>query len=326
MSLMMNGKLQKDWLASETEAGKFVRKESQFRNWITVDGSPGPSGSGGFTAQPDRYHLYVSLACPWAHRTLIFRKLKELEDLITVSVVHPHMGDAGWQFADFSGSTPDMLFGFDYLHQVYTQAQADYTGIVTVPVLWDKQQQTIVNNESSEIIRMFNSAFDQITGNDADYYPAPLRPEIDIINQMVYDSVNDGVYRCGFATTQVAYEESFDRLFAGLDELEQRLAAQRYLVGNRITEADWRLLTTLLRFDPVYYSHFKCNLRRIIDYPNLFGYLCDLYQRPAVIETFDINQVKHHYYTSHDFLNPSGIVPKGPALNYDLPHDRDRLS
>ena len=325
MSLIVKGELKVNWLESELESGEFVRKDSQFRNWITEDGSAGPSGVGGFAAQSGRYHLYVSLACPWAHRTLMFRKLKGLEPHITVSVVHPHMGEAGWQFGGYPGATADTVNGFEFLHQAYTLAQADYTGIVTVPVLWDKQQQTIVNNESSEIIRMFNSAFDRITGNDADYYPAPLRSDIDAINQMVYDNVNNGVYRCGFARSQRVYDEAFDRLFASLDELEQRLASQRYLVGDRITEADWRLLPTLLRFDPVYYSHFKCNLRRIGDYPSLSGYLRDLYQTPGIAATFNLDHCKHHYYTSHEFLNPSRIVPKGPLLDYDAPHGRERL-
>ena len=326
MSLLVKGKLKPDWLEVETEAGEFVRKDSQFRNWITEDGSDGPSGVGGFAAESGRYHLYVSLACPWAHRTLIFRKLKGLEPHITVSVVHPHMGEAGWYFGEYPGATPDTVNGFDFMHQVYTLAQADYTGIVTVPVLWDKQQQVIVNNESSEIIRMFNSAFDRITGNAADYYPALLRSEIDAINEMVYDNVNNGVYRCGFAKSQRSYEKAFDRLFAALDELEQRLASQRYLVGSTVTEADWRLLPTLLRFDPVYFSHFKCNLRRISDYPNLFAYLRDLYQTPGIAATFNLDHSKRHYFTSHDFLNPSRIVPKGPLLNYEAPHDRERFA
>lgn len=326
MSLLVKGELKPQWLESEIEDGEFVRKDSQFRSWITEDGSAGPTGIGGFAAESGRYHLYVSLGCPWAHRTLIYRKLKDLEPHITVSVVHPHMGEAGWYFGEFPGATPDTVNRFEFMHQVYTLAQSDYTGIITVPVLWDKQLQTIVNNESSEIIRMFNSAFNKITGNHDDYYPAPLQADIDAINRKVYDNVNNGVYRCGFAKTQRVYDRTFDRLFASLDELEQRLALQRYLTGNQITEADWRLLPTLLRFDPVYYSHFKCNLRRIRDYPNLSAYLRDLYQMPGIAETFNVDHVKHHYYTSQDFLNPSRIVPRGPSLNYDAPHDRDRFA
>lgn len=326
MSLLVNGDLKPNWLDSETEAGEFVRKDSQFRNWITEDGSAGPTGMGGFEAQSGRYHLYVSLACPWAHRTLLFRKLKGLEPLITISVVHPHMGEVGWHFGEFPGATPDTVNGFDYLHQVYTLAQADYTGIITVPVLWDKLKKTIVNNESSEIIRMFNSAFNGITGNYDDYYPESLREAIDFINQDVYDNINNGVYRCGFAKSQHAYDKAFDRLFNSLDMLEQRLLSQRFLTGNRITEADWRLLPTLLRFDPVYYSHFKCNQRHIKDYPNLSGFLRDLYQRPGIASTFDLEHTKHHYYTSLDSLNPSRIVPRGPLLDYyDTPHDRERF-
>lgn len=326
MSLVKDGVLQGDWLEQETKDGEFVRWDSVFRNWVTADGSPGPTGEGGFKAEPDRYHLYVSYACPWAHRTLMFRKLKKLEDIISVSVVHPGMGPESWKFDNsFPGATPDHINHCEYMHEVYTRAAPHYSGIVTVPVLWDKQEQTIVNNESSEIIRMFNSAFNAFTDVTTDYYPESLRTEIDSINEFVYDNVNNGVYRCGFASTQAAYERAFDALFSALDTLEERLSQQRYLVGNTITEADWRLLPTLLRFDPVYVGHFKCNLRRIADYPNLSHYLRDLYQQPGIAETFNLEHVKYHYYWSHESINPTRIVPKGPALDYMAPHDRERF-
>lgn len=325
MSLMKNGQLFEDWLEAETENGEFVRKDSQFRNWVTVDGSAGPGGKGGFKAEPGRYHLYVSYACPWAQRTLIFRKLKKLDDLITVSVVHPHMGPKGWDFRDYSGATGDTLYGYDYMHQLYTRADPCYSGIVTVPVLWDKQRETIVNNESAEIIRMLNSAFDEWGDNSIDMYPRQLHAEIDGINEWVYESVNNGVYRTGFASSQQAYEKNYDRLFEALDELEQRLSGQRYLVGDRITEADWRLFTTLLRFDAVYVGHFKCNKRRIADYPNLFNYMLELYQVPGIAETTNFEHIKQHYYYSHVELNPSRIVPKGPEQNLLQPHNRGAL-
>lgn len=326
MSLIKNGILKGDWLQEETSDGEFVRMDSVFRNWVTRDGSPGPSGKGGFQAEAGRYHLYVSYACPWAHRTLIFRKLKKLDDVISISVVHPGMGPESWKFDNsFPGATPDQVNGFNYLHQAYTLADPRYTGIVTVPALWDKKQNTLVNNESAEIIRMLNSAFDAFTDVKTDYYPEALRREIDEINNMVYNNVNNGVYRCGFAKTQAAYERAFDSLFSTLDSLEQRLDKQRYLVGNTITEADWRLLPTLLRFDPVYVGHFKCNLRRISDYPNLSNYLRDLYQQPGIAQTFNLEHIKYHYYWSHDSINPTRIVPKGPALDYTAPHDRQRF-
>ncbi len=322
MSLMINGLLTDGWLEDETTNGEFIRKDSQFRHWITADGEPGPTGDGGFKAQPDRYHLYVSHACPWAHRTLIFRQLKGLQDMITVSVVHPHMGDAGWHFGDFPGSSADTVNGFDYMHQAYMQAQADYTGIVTVPVLWDKKQNTIVNNESSEIIRMFNSAFDGLTGSRDDFYPVDLRAGIDEINAQIYDAVNNGVYRAGFASTQRAYERACEQLFTMLDQLEHRLHVNRYLLGESITEADWRLFTSLVRFDAVYYGHFKCNIRRIDDYPNLSNYLRELYQWPGIAATVDMNQIKQHYYYSHESINPTRIVPQGPKLDFTAAHDR----
>jgi putative glutathione S-transferase len=327
MSLVKDGVLQGDWLEEETKDGEFVRWDSVFRNWVTADGSPGPTGEGGFKAEPGRYHLYVSYACPWAHRTLMFRKLKKLEDIISVSVVHPGMGPESWKFdSSFPGATPDHINHCEYMHEVYTRATPHYSGIVTVPVLWDKQRQTIVNNESSEIIRMFNSAYNAFTDVTTDYYPEALRAEIDSINEFVYDNVNNGVYRCGFASTQTAYERAFDALFSALNTLEEHLSQQRYLVGNTITEADWRLLPTLLRFDPVYVGHFKCNLRRIADYPNLSHYLRDLYQQPGIAETFNLEHVKYHYYWSHESINPTRIVPKGPALDYMAPHDRERFT
>jgi putative glutathione S-transferase len=286
--------------------GRFVRRESQFRNWVTAD------GSSGFAAEPGRYHLYVSLACPWAHRTLIYRRLKRLEAVIPVSVVHWHMAENGWEFGtgdhDGSDCTGDRLGGRTYLHQLYSDAEADYTGRVTVPVLWDTRTHTIVNNESSEIIRMFNSAFDAWGDAGLDLYPADLRGEIDALNETVFLKVNNGVYRAGFATSQAAYEEAFDGLFATLDELEARLARQRYLLGDRMSEADWRLFTTLLRFDPVYYGHFKCNQRRLVDYPHLWAYTRELYQVPGVAETVNFRHIKHHYYVSHRTINPTGAA------------------
>ncbi len=324
MSLLINGKLQGNWLDDESEGGEFQRRDSCFRHWITPDGSPGPTGDGGFPAQPGRYHLYVSLACPWAHRTLIFRALKGLNELVTVSVVSPYMREPGWSFHPYPGSTEDHLHGFEYLHQVYTRADPEYTGIVTVPVLWDRERNTIVNNESSEIIRMFNSAFDAFTDRHQDYYPEMLRGEIDAVNERVYETLNNGVYRAGFASEQSAYGRAFEALFETLDWLEDRLGHQRYLVGNRLTEADWRLFTTLVRFDAVYYSHFKCNRRRLLDYQNLWAYARDLYQVPGVSETLNLDHIKTHYYGSHERLNPSGIIPRGPELDFDAPHDRSR--
>ena len=307
------------------DRGRFVRQATRFHNWVTPDGAAGPTGEAGFKAEPGRYHLYVSLACPWAHRTLIFRKLKKLEDAISVSVVDAVMGAEGWVFSNAPGAIPDTVEGKARLSEIYLLADPKYTGRVTVPVLWDKQKKTIVNNESSEIIRMLNSAFDAFTSDHTDYYPNELRPEIDEINTLVYETVNNGVYRAGFASTQEAYEEAFRNLFATLDKLEERLSEQRYLVDNRLTEADWRLFTTLIRFDAVYFGHFKCNLRRIIDYPNLSNYLRDLYQMPGVAETVNIGHIKTHYYASHRKINPTGIVPVGPELDFDAPHDRARF-
>jgi glutathionyl-hydroquinone reductase len=311
---------------SRIKDGRFVRPPTTYRNFVTVDGSPGPTGEGGFTAEAGRYHLYVSLACPWAHRTLIFRKLKKLEDVISVSVVEPLLGKMGWEFGTGPGATLDTVNGKSLLSEIYLLTNPQYTGRVTVPVLWDKKRHAIVNNESSEIIRMLNSEFNAFTGIRTDYYPVALRAEINQINDIVYTTVNNGVYRAGFATTQAAYEEAARALFATLDELEQRLSRQRYLVGRQITEADWRLFTTLVRFDAVYYSHFKCNLRRIVDYPNLWNYLRELYQVPGIADTVSLDHIKRHYYGSHRSVNPTGIVPIGPLLDFTEPHDRDRFN
>ncbi|MFQ5973911.1 MAG: glutathione S-transferase family protein, partial [Alphaproteobacteria bacterium] len=308
-----------------TTRGRYVRAETQFRNWITATGEPGPSGVGGFAAEPGRYHLYVSLACPWAHRTLIVRRLKEMEDIVSRSVVNWRMGEHGWTFAPGRGVVPDPVFGARYLHQIYAAARPDYTGRVSVPVLWDRKTATIVNNESSEIIRMFNGAFNEWARADVDFYPPELRGTIDEINRDVYDNVNNGVYKSGFATTQEAYEEAATAVFEALDRLEKRLGNERYLAGDRITEADWRLFTTLVRFDPVYHGHFKCNLRRLIDYPNLWNYLLDLYQVPGIAETVDMFHIKQHYYGSHESINPTRIVPLGPVIDYEAPHDRNRF-
>jgi glutathionyl-hydroquinone reductase len=302
--------------------GRFVRAETQFRNWITGDSRPGPTGEGGFKAEPGRYHLYVSLACPWAHRTLIMRSLKGLEHEVGVSVVHWQLADHGWEFREGPGATGDRLYGLEYLHEIYTRAKPDYTGRVSVPVLWDKQRQTIVNNESAEIIRMLNSAFDELGAHGPDYYPEPLRPEIDRVNHDVFEHVNNGVYKAGFARSQEAYDEAVTALFDTLDRLERRLSGQRYLAGDRITEADWRLFTTLLRFDPVYVGHFKCNLRRLVDYPHLWPYARELYQHPGVAETVDFHHIKQHYYGSMETVNPTGIVPRGPLIDWDEPHGR----
>lgn len=323
MGLLIDGVWHDQWYDTKKSGGKFVRSQSAFRNWITADGSAGPSGEAGFAAEAGRYHLYISHACPWAHRTVIFTKLKHLEPLIDISVVDHFMGAEGWTFD--GDSTGDPLYGFSRAHQLYTKAMPNYSGRVTVPILWDKQRETIVSNESSEIIRMFNTAFNALTGNTDDYYPEALRDAIDTINQPIYDHINNGVYKSGFATSQQAYEEAVTQLFETLDMVEARLAESRYLVGDQLTEADWRLFTTLLRFDPVYVGHFKCNIRRIADYPQLSNYLRDLYQRPGIAETVNMHHIKAHYYGSHDTINPTRIVPQGPALDYDSPHDRDRF-
>lgn len=324
MGLLIDGIWHDQWYDTESTDGRFVRQSSQFRNWVTPDGQPGPTGDGGFTAEPGRYHLYVSYACPWAHRTLIFRALKGLEDIISLSVVNWLMKERGWTFDPGDGMIPDPIFGAECLHEIYTHANPTYTGRVTVPVLWDKKTQTIVNNESAEIIRMLNSAFDDVGAKPGDYYPDALRNDIHALNDRIYDTVNNGVYKAGFATTQEAYEEAIKPLFDTLDWLEERLSYQRYLTGAHVTEADWRLFTTLVRFDPVYVGHFKCNIRRIVDYPNLWGYLRDLYQTPGVADTVHFNHIKGHYYQSHDTINPTGIVPIGPEMDFMKPHDRQR--
>ncbi len=305
-----------------TDDGEFNRSVSGFRNWVTKDGQAGPSGEGGFAAEPDRYHLYVSYACPWAHRTLIFRVLKGLQDVISVSIVHPLMPEESWVFGDYPGATEDHVNQASYLYENYLIADPQFQGVVTVQVLWDKKRRNIVNNESSEIIRMLNSAFDDFGNVDIDFYPEALRPEIDAINQPVYDNLNNGVYRCGFATTQEAYNRAYERLFTTLDELEIRLSKQRYLVGNRVTEADWRLFPTLVRFDSVYYSHFKANKKRVVDYPNLWAYTRELYQVPGVAETVNMDHIKTHYFGSHRSINPTGIVPVGPDIDFMQAHGR----
>ena len=319
MGFLVNGQWYDQWYDTKTTKGDFVRKDSQFRNLITPDGQPGPSGVGGFPAVSGRYHLYVSYACPWAHRTLIFRVLKKLTDHISISTVHPHMLDRGWEFIPTHPLLKDDVNYCRLLYEIYLLANPFYTGQVTVPVLWDKKQHTIVSNESSEIIRMFNSAFNELTGDKTDFYPNDLRSDIDNINQLVYDNINNGVYKCGFATTQSAYEKAFDPLFSALDTIEKRLASQPYLVRDILTEADWRLFTTLIRFDMVYYSHFKCNLRRIIDYPHLWNYVRRLYNHPGIAQTTNFEHIKQHYYFSHATINPTRIIPKGPLLDFRLP-------
>jgi len=323
MGLLVDGVWQED--GSRTKDGHFIRPTTHFRNWVTPDGSAGPSGDGGFAAESGRYHLYVSLACPWAHRTIIYRKLKALENAISVSIVSPDMLKDGWTFNKDEGSTGDEVNCRSKLSEIYLLAEPKYSGRVSVPVLWDKKRKTIVNNESSEIIRMFNSGFDALTNVRTDYYPAPLRGEIDRLNDLIFPNINNGVYRAGFATSQAAYEEAFRNLFDALDEIEQILSKKRYLTGATITEADWRLFPTLVRFDAVYYSHFKCNWRHIYEYPNLSNYTRDLYQQPGVAETVSLAQIKRHYYHSQVKVNPTGIVPLGPQLDLSAPHDRAQL-
>ncbi|GAB5435374.1 glutathione S-transferase family protein [Falsiruegeria mediterranea] len=323
MGLLIDGTWHDQWYDTKSHDGAFKRSAAQFRNWITADGAPGPSGDGGFAAETGRYHLYVSYACPWAHRTLIFRQLKDLSDHITVSAVHPDMMDQGWTFEeDDHGATGDDLYGLSHAYQVYTKADPTYSGRVTVPILWDKERETIVSNESSEIIRMFNSAFDKLTGNTDDYWPEPMRDAIEEVNARIYDTLNNGVYKSGFATTQAAYDAAVHPLFDTLDWLEERLSGNRYLMGDRLTEADWRLFTTLIRFDPVYHLHFKCNRKRIIDYPNLWAYTRELFQWPGVAETVNMEHIVRHYHYSHDSVNPHRIVPINPVIDYRQPHGR----
>ncbi|MDB1123501.1 glutathione S-transferase family protein [Vibrio algarum] len=322
MGLLVDGVWHDQWYETKQNSGKFKREEAQLRNWITESGSPGPTGEGGFKAESGRYHLYVSLACPWAHRTLILREIKGLKPHVSVSVVSPDMLSKGWTFDLENHSTGDELFNSDYLYQVYTRNNPNYTGRVTVPILWDKKLNRIVSNESSEIVRMLNSAFNTLTGNYIDFYPLEKQNQIDEINERVYHSINNGVYKAGFATTQEAYQEAYEALFGALDEIENLLGQQRYLVGNEITEADWRLFTTLIRFDCVYFGHFKCNRQQIEQYPNLSHYVRDLYQYKGVAHTVDFYHIKRHYYYSHTMINPTQVVPQGPELNYMLPHSR----
>lgn len=306
--------------------GEFIRSESEFRNWVTKDGSAGPTGEGGFAAEAGRYHLYVSYACPWAHRTLIFRALKGLESVISVSVVHPLMPEQSWRFGDYPGATEDHINHAEYLSENYLKANPNFDGVVTVPMLWDKKHNTIVSNESSEIIRMFNSAFNDFGKPEIDFYPQQHREEIDEVNQPIYDNLNNGVYRCGFAQSQEAYDSAYDRLFETLDSLELKLSRQRYLIGDSMTEADWRLFPTLVRFDAVYYSHFKTNKKRLMDYPNLWAYTRELYQLPGVAQTVNMDHIKYHYFASHRSINPTGIVPKGPVIDFMQLHGREQLS
>ncbi|MBF9045398.1 glutathione S-transferase family protein [Rhodobacterales bacterium HKCCE4037] len=326
MGLLIDGEWHDKWYDTKDSGGKFERTEAQFRNWVTADGSAGPSGERGFKAESGRYHLYVSYACPWANRALIFRTLKGLEDHIGVSAVHPDMLGDGWTFdADFPGATGDKLYGLPYARDLYTKAQPGVTTRVTVPILWDKQRETIVSNESAEIIRMFNSAFNDITGNTDDYYPEALRDRIDEINARVYDEVNNGVYKSGFATTQEAYDDAVHALFDALDWLEGILAENRYLAGDRLTEADWRLFTTLVRFDLVYHTHFKCNRARIVDYPNLWAYTRELYQMPGIADEVNFAHIVRHYHYSHETINPHRIIPINPVIDWDEPHKREAL-
>lgn len=317
MGLLVDGKWQDKWYDTSKSGGKFERQRSQFRHRV---------GNDTFPVASNRYHLYVSLACPWAHRALILRKLKGLEAHIDVSVVHPDMLSQGWRFDEFAGSTADKLYDMDYLHQIYTLAQSDITTRVTVPILWDTKTKQIVNNESADIIRIFNRDFNTLTNNTLDYYPEPLTADIDEMNDMVYHNINNGVYKAGFATTQAAYEEAVTALFSALDKVEQRLSDNRYLVGDQLTEADWRLFTTLIRFDAVYHGHFKCNLKRIADYPNLFAYMCELYQLPGIADTVNFTHIKRHYYYSHTMINPTQVIPMGPQQDLMQPHGREALS
>ena len=325
MGLLIDGRWVDQWYDTDSTGGKFVRGRSQFRNWVTADGSEGPTGGDGFKAEPGRYLLYVSLACPWAHRTLIFRQLKGLAGMIDVAVVNPYMAENGWTFEPGPGVTGDPLGSSEYLYQVYLRADPGYSGRVTVPVLWDRERGTIVSNESADIIRMLNSAFDGVGAAEGDYAPADLLERIDEVNAHVYDTINNGVYKAGFATAQDVYEREVRELFDALDGLDERLRTRRYLLGERLTEADWRLFTTLVRFDPVYHGHFKCNLRRIADYPNLSGYLRELYQWPGVAGTVDFDHIKQHYYRSHPTINPNRIVPVGPVQDLDAPAGRGHL-
>ena len=323
MGLLIDGKWHDKWYDTKESGGAFKRTEAGFRNWITPDGSAGPSGEGGFKAEANRYHLYVSHACPWAHRTMIFRTLKGLEDMIDISVVHPDMLGDGWTFeTDFNGATGDQQFGLPFARDIYTRAVPDFTGRVTVPILWDKAQNTIVSNESSEIIRMFNSAFNGLTGNTDDYWPEALRGKIEAVNTRIYDTLNNGVYKAGFATTQAAYDAAIHPLFDTLDWIETILSGNRYLTGDTLTEADWRMFTTILRFDLVYHQHFKCNRARIVDYPNLWGHTRELFQMKGIAQTVNFEHIVRHYHYSHDTINPNRIIPINPQIDWHAPHNR----
>ena len=327
MGLLVDGVWRDAWYDTSRTGGAFERTAAKFRNWITADGAPGPTGRGGFRAEPGRYHLYVSHACPWAHRALIFRSLKGLEDLIGVSVVHPDMLGDGWTFeTDDHGATGDLLYGLPFVRDVYLRADPQASGRVTVPILWDRLHETIVSNESSEIIRMFNSAFDGLTGNRDDYWPEHLRAEIEQVNARIYDTLNNGVYKCGFATTQAAYDAAVEPLFDTMDWLQDRLSRQRYLLAGQVTEADWRLFTTLVRFDAVYHGHFKCNRARLVDYPDLWAYTRELYQWPGIAATVNLAHIVRHYHYSHDTINPHRIVPIGPRPDFSEAHGRGRLA
>jgi putative glutathione S-transferase len=325
MGILVGGVWKDEWYDTKSTGGRFVRWNSRHRNWITADGAPGPTGDGGFAAEPGRYHLYISFACPWVHRTLIMRALKGLEGAISISVTHWHMGENGWTFEAAPGVIPDPIHGAKYLYQVYLADDPKASGRATTPVLWDKAQGRIVNNESAEIMRMFNDAFDGVGARRRSYYPQALRSEIDDLNERIYDAVNNGVYRAGFATSQEAYEEAAVGVFTMLDELEQRLSRSRYLFGDQPVETDWRLFTTLIRFDAVYFGHFKCNLRRLVDYPNLWGYTRDLFQLPGIAASVNFDHIRRHYYVSHKTINPNSIVPIGPQLDLLAPHERQRL-
>jgi len=322
MGLLYKGEWRDEWYNTKESDGEFVRESAKLRNWVTKTGEAGPSGEAGFNAEDNRYHLYVSLACPWAHRTLIFRKIKQLSDLISVSIVSPDMLSKGWTFDEQADSSGDNLYQNKFLYEVYLKNDPGYSGRVTVPILWDKKNHCIVSNESSEIIRMFNTEFNDITGNQDDYYPEAMRQQIDAVNERVYDDINNGVYRCGFATSQSAYESAYERLFSALDWVEEILARQAFLAGDVITEADWRLFTTLIRFDNVYFGHFKCNKRSMEDYPNISNYIRQLYQWPDVAETVDMYHIKRHYYYSHTMINPTQVVPAGPQIDYRSSHNR----
>jgi len=324
--MLIDGTWTDKWYDTKSTGGAFKRTEAQFRNWVTADGSAGPTGTGGYKAESGRYHLYVGHACPWANRTMIFRALKGLEDHIDISVVHPDMLGDGWTFdTDFDGATGDTQFGLPFMRDIYTRAVPDVTTRVTIPVLWDKKTGTIVSNESSEIIRMFNAAFDGLTGNTLDFYPKALRPQIDAINARVYDDINNGVYKSGFATTQQAYDQAVTALFDGLDWVEDILSRNRYLAGDSVTEADWRLFTTLVRFDAVYHLHFKCNRNRLVDFPNLWAYARELYQWPGVAETVHFDHIVRHYHYSHETINPHRIIPINPQIDWWAPHNREAL-